>query len=575
MNKLIAILFLLYWSNFTNAQKTSLIIITDQSSLEQGKNDYKKSFNSPQEAQKEIKRFYLKLIDQGYLGASIDSIKQASGETTAYIHVGLIYYWGYIKQGNVEEVAINAIGFREKIWRNKKINQKEVSELMDKLLVYYENNGYPFSTVKLDSLRLEKNNFCAVLNAEKNKLYKIDSIIIKGDLVLTPDYIYNHISVKPGDAYNESLLKKIDIRLKEIPFVQVVRPSEIVFTENQALLFIYLSKRKSSSFNGILGILPDAKTGKITLTGDARINLKNSFGKGEVIDFNWRKLNTAIQDLKINFNYPFLFKTNFGTDVNFKLYKRDSTFLELNNNLGIQYLLRGGNYFKVFYTRNNSTLLTPEMFANSTTLPSFADVTTSLYGLGLKTEKTDYRINPRKGFNLFAEASAGTKKIKKNPKVNPELYDEVLLSSLQIQATILAELFIPLSKRSVFRLASNNGYVYNENLFVNELIRLGGLKSIRGFNEESILASFHSIESFEYRFILEQNSALFVFFDYAYYERNIPGNYFSDRPFGFGAGINFSTGAGIFSMNYALGSEQGNAILLRGSKVHFGFVSYF
>jgi hypothetical protein len=52
-------------------------------------------------------------------------------------------------------------------------------------------------------------------------------------------------------------------------------------------------------------------------------------------------------------------------------------------------------------------------------------------------------------------------------------------------------------------------------------------------------------------------------------------SYFHDIPYSFGAGISFQTKAGIFSMNYALGSEQGNPIQFRGAKIHFGFINYF
>lgn len=562
-------------STESSAQKLTLLLFYDSELPSTIKPISKTIFLTENEIKNETQNYCFKLREQGYLEAAVDSIIKNDTQRNVYIHIGKKYSWGTISKGNLEEEVISDTRFREKIWRNKPVNAKSLALLMEKIITYYENNGYPFASVKIDSLKLINNQFKGVLNVTKNHRYSIDSIIIKGDASISAQYIYNQIGIQPKDLYNESVLKEVDIRLKEVPFIQNARASEIIFTENQANLYIYLNKKKASSFNGILGILPDAKTGKITITGDARINLKNAFGKGEVIDLNWRKLNTAIQDLKVNFNYPFIFKSNFGTDFNFKLYKKDSTFLELHKNIGLQYLMKGGNYFKAFYTNNTSDLLTPGMFAFATTLPSFADVSTSLYGIGIKSERLDYKLNPRKGFSLSAEFSAGTKKIKKNPKLNEELYDNVELNSFQSQSYLNAELFIPISKRSTFKIGSNNAYIFNDNLFTNELLRIGGFRNLRGFNEESILASFFSIETIEYRFLLEQNSALYLFFDYAYYEKRLRDSYFSDRPFGFGLGMNFSTNAGIFTINYALGSEQGNPILLRGGKVHFGFVSYF
>ena len=112
-------------------------------------------------------------------------------------------------------------------------------------------------------------------------------------------------------------------------------------------------------------------------------------------------------------------------------------------------------------------------------------------------------------------------------------------------------------------------------MFDNELIRIGGLFTLRGFDEESIFATFYSIATVEYRYILEQNSFLYLFFDGAYYEKDNVKGYVSDRPIGFGAGMSFDTKAGIFSISYALGKQFDNPILFRSAKIHFGFINYF
>lgn len=119
------------------------------------------------------------------------------------------------------------------------------------------------------------------------------------------------------------------------------------------------------------------------------------------------------------------------------------------------------------------------------------------------------------------------------------------------------------------------GLFLNENMFRNEIYRIGGLKTLRGFDEQAIFATGFAIGTIEYRFILEQNSNVFVFFDQAYYEDKTREDVLSDTPFGFGAGVNFETNAGVFSLTYALGKQFDNNISFRGGKVHFGFISFF
>jgi len=135
--------------------------------------------------------------------------------------------------------------------------------------------------------------------------------------------------------------------------------------------------------------------------------------------------------------------------------------------------------------------------------------------------------------------------------------------------------YFPLSSRHVINIGMMGAYQYNPSIFTNELYRFGGLKTLRGFDEESILASSYGIGKIEYRYILEQNSYLFAFFNEAYYENKSRNTNIHDTPFGFGTGITFETKIGIMSVSYALGKEFSNPIYFRDGKIHFGILNYF
>jgi hemolysin activation/secretion protein len=107
------------------------------------------------------------------------------------------------------------------------------------------------------------------------------------------------------------------------------------------------------------------------------------------------------------------------------------------------------------------------------------------------------------------------------------------------------------------------------------MYRIGGLRTLRGFSEEVLFATTYSVASFEYRYLFEENSAVYLFTDAAWYEKTGTTNYVRDTPLGFGAGVNFETKSGIFTFNYALGSEFNNPILVRNAKISFGFRNVF
>jgi outer membrane protein assembly factor BamA len=527
-------------------------------------------------ALREFKRIENELIASGYITANVDSVWFDKNKAHTIITSGNEFKWATIDKGNIEEEVLIKSGYRNKILDNKRITPNSISKLHKSIITHYENSGYPFVVSQLTDLKYKDSTMLqAKLEITKGPFIKIDSIEIIGTAKISDTYIANYIGIKEGDVYNQEKLNQIDNRLKELAFVASFKQSQVGFSKSTTKLYLYLNHKSASRFNGILGILPDENTGKINITGDAKVALKNAFKKGEAISLNWRKLQSLTQELDIKFNYPFVLQSPLGVDGALHIFKKDTSYLELNQRLGLQYLFSGGNYIMVFFDNYSSNLINSQKYANSTVLPNFADIAFRQYGLSLLQAKLDYRINPRKGYQLRFTGSAGNKIIKKNPELTESLYDNLNLNSLQIKLKTTLAYYFPLANRSTILTKVHSGYLVNDNLFFNELFRIGGLRTLRGFDEENINASLFAIMTLEYRFLLEQNSHLYAFMDYAYYERSVQGEHVSDQPYGFGAGISFQTKPGIFSLGYALGAQQGNPIQFRAAKIHFGFVNYF
>lgn len=533
------------------------------------------AYTNNQEREKVIQKVLSICHDNAHLTAHFDSIAYDSTGTKAYLNTGKQYKWASISNGNIDDGILHTVRFSEKIYTNKPLYYKQLIKLQERLLVHYENNGYPFASVKLDSITITDSTLAGQLFLEKNTRITIDSITIKGDPKITPIYLYNYLGIKPGSLYDESKIKKVNTRISELPFLESTSPAVVKFTTKETKLALNLKTKRASQFDGILGILPDATTGKTIFTGDLKLKLNNGLGKGELIDINWRRLQSQTQDLRTQLVYPYLFKTSFGLDFEFQLYKRDTTFLDVTNTIGIQYLLTGENHFKIYYQNKTSTLLSAENLSVITATPQILDVNTNSYGLEFLFEQLDYRINPRKGYSIAINGNVGTKEIKRNTNINDAIYDSLQLKSTQYKANFSGNLFLPVLKRSTLKLGIKSAIISNPSLFTNELFRIGGLKNLRGFDEESIFASSYSIFTLEYRLLIEENSYIYLFGDAAIYENKSINSNLSDLPIGFGAGVSFETKAGIFSINYALGKQFDNPILIREGKIHFGLINYF
>jgi len=528
------------------------------------------------EAAETLKNILYDLYSDGYLTAGYDSLHFDSISATATLYMGRQYRWALLNTSYLDPVLINEIKYKAKYFNGQSVTGDDLSRLTRQIVNHYEDHGYPFAMVKLDSLDIIQGELSASLSVDKGPMIVMDSMTVKGSSKLKTSYLRNYLDIKPGQLYNENKVKKVESKLSELQFAREIRPYEIGFTEEKANLILYLEKNRASQFDGIIGVAPnDVTSGKVLITGDIKLKLASIFNRGEILDFNWRRIEAQTQDLKIRLQYPFLFSTPFGVDYRFWLLKQDTSFISLNNNIGIQYLFESNHYLKTFFEAFNSSLLSTSGYETITELPEFADVKSSTYGLEYSLLRVDYIFNPRKGFTINILGSYGTRKISKNTNINPDVYDSIKLENNIFRTGGQIELYIPLFRRGSFLVATDVGYIDSDNLFQNEMYRIGGLKSLRGFDEESIFASLYTIMKAEFRYLFEKDSYFTLFWNGAYYENSLNQEMISDTPWGFGTGVSFRTGAGIFSVFYALGRQFDNPFDLRSAKIHFGYTSVF
>ncbi len=517
---------------------------------------------------KRLTELHNEIIGQGYLAASNDGCVTTGDTVHCTVHLGKQYRWAHLSAGTVPTEIASASGFRERFYSGRPVTPPQLERLFNSLINQCENNGYPFAKAWLDSIVEQGDGLSARLQLQLGRQVVLDSVVVKGTARINPRYLQAYIGIAPGDLYNELLVRQVDQRTRELPFVTTRHPAYLLFNPEQTKLYLFLDARKASNFNGIIGVARDPISGKVQFTGDMDLKLRNALHRGEAIDLNWRSLQDRSQDLKLGFNLPYVFNTPFGTDLGLKLFKQDTTFLEVNARAGLEYLLQRGDKVRAFVNNKSSKRLGQQLVA----APGLADVNITSYGLGLHREHFDYRFNPRRGSALDAEGSAG-KKRSTTALINDTI--DNVHRSMQYELTGQLVWHIPLGRRGTLRLAGQAGSMVNDRLYANELFRIGGIKSLRGVAEASIYASSYAIGTAEYRFLFEENSNLFLFVDQAWWEDQSRGALLTDTPLGVGVGTSFETKAGIFAISYALGRQFNNPVELRNGKVHFGFSSLF
>lgn len=552
------------------------------------------AFNTRNECVAYINQLPALLQARGYVTASIDSITYDSAYARLVLFVGDKYEWAELDSKSVDPAVLEAIGWRAKTFADKPMDFAQLQQWQEKILTYMENNGHPFARVYLDSLQIDGEKVSAQLKLDKGYFYKIDSIRVYGDVKISNDFLQRYLDIKNGSAFSKEKLLRISRRIRELSYVEEEYPSKLIWLGTGSIIELYLKQKRSSQVNVLIGFLPNTdqlSSKKLLITGEANLNLKNALGAGETIGLNWQQLQVKSPRLNIIYQHPYLFKTQVGLDFAFNMFRKDSTFLNVNLELGARYALDINQSGKLFIQRFQTVLngINQNYILQNYKLPDEADVSTVNAGIDYEFNNTNYRLNPTRGNELSIITSVGIKKIKKNNEVlelkdpgNPNfdfnsLYDTIKLKTYQFNARLAAAKYFPLGKqgRTTLKTAINGGMIQSENIFRNELFQIGGYKLLRGFDEESQYLSQFVVGTAEFRYLVGQNSYFYIFTDGGWGRNNSQNANVNYTYFGTGLGLAFETKVGIFNIAWAVGKRSDLEFNVRQSKIHFGFVSYF
>ncbi len=105
----------------------------------------------------------------------------------------------------------------------------------------------------------------------------------------------------------------------------------------------------------------------------------------------------------------------------------------------------------------------------------------------------------------------------------------------------------------------------------NEYYRFGGIHSIRGFAENSLLAKTQAGLYNEVRYLLAPNMYLHSITDVAYYESEDT----NDLLYSFGLGFGIQTGGGLFNIIYANGVQPNTDFKLSNAIFHLSYKTQF
>jgi outer membrane protein assembly factor BamA len=521
--------------------------------------------------------------DQGYAGASIDKVWLKGDSLLIHFFQG----WKF-RMDSINIKGISAEAWQEShltgALKKRQVYSKVKTEgHFSSVLSYYQNRGYPFASLTEERTEIIPDSTRKTTlvrfqyTLDPGSIYAIDSIILLGKIRENPKFVQNLIRIHPGQLYRYSEIKEIPgILNNSIYYQRVKKPEEIFSPDGKVKLRIPMEARKASRFDGLIGLLPPVdNTAKVQVTGLLDFVLVSPFSSGEILSLKFEQLPTLSQRLALKYQQPWLFNLPLKVETELNLLKQDTTFLNRFFKVTPSWMLSQRVQIKGWYRNKTSVLLSTIPWRNSRSTPPILDSYETTLGFGFEYEKLDYRINPSKGLIFRLDAGAGNRTIRRNPGLDSFDYSSIQLKYPAREVQLEVQWFLSPINRHVFLLANRSFRLDQVQYFRNELAQIGGARSLRGFNENQFFARYYTIFTFEYRFLLDENSNLFVFCDQGRLEWREPGLKEISSPTGIGAGINFDTKAGILNLTFATGKVGDIPFSPSRPRVHFGIVSLF
>lgn len=538
---------------------------------------------------RKLNQVALHLHSLGFLLAGLDSYHiSISGDTAlpdtliCRMHIGTAYKRAIISVRSINPTALRKTGLKSTLPEMKKFKYKELLKAERSLVNYYQTIGFPFSYVYLDSIKVVDGRLEGELKLVQGPFIVFDSLHIVGKTKTRKKFLGNYTRIRKGEPFNENTIESAYKLLKQLPYLKVGNYPTVAFISGKAFVTFYLEDKKANQVDGVVGFLPNQQTTgttqtqtKLMITGEFNLNLKNMAGKGKSLLVEWKRVKPLSQILNLEYQHPNLFNSPLNIIPSFNLQKQDTTFQTVITTLKTNFNLKSGAKMGFYLSNKQSRLISTSQYAGYTK-PPFLDFNLNTYGIDYEWNNLDDYFYPKRGNWVYLDGNVGLKSIHKNARLPESLYEGIQMNTTQLYLKGEFRHFFRTGKRNTLLSSLRGGRVFNDNLLLtNDLFQLGGLKTLRGFNENFFFSEYYTTGTLEFRQFTDESSYLLLFIEKSFMNYRVGADNVEDWPMGVGAGISMSTNMGIFNFVYALGQSLTQKLQFNQSKVSFGYVSRF
>ncbi|KQC08422.1 MAG: hypothetical protein APR54_04655 [Candidatus Cloacimonas sp. SDB] len=409
------------------------------------------------------------------------------------------------------------------------------------LVEFYNDSGFLFAQVQIDSIRSEDAQIIAYLKIVEGRFSNPKEFLFKGNKNSSENSLLKISQLTNYKTITPKILQQAE---KLILKKSYIRNCQIVPLDNEKIL-IDIEEDKMTYFSGILGYNNNQK-GENKITGFLNLDFLNLFGTDRSLGLTWQKLNSDRSYIKLAYHESGPWQIPLSGDFSISREEVDSTYIRSEIVSEIFYYGINSKYgFNIAHNTIYPGSRRPELISKN-------DITTT--GIFWEYSSHFYEINPLTGnkirlglYNTFFR-----NKEAKDTRQGSELFWQTYLNPI---------------RKNVIAIGFNLRVVENKSLQDYELFRLGGIKNLRGYNQDQFQGQLILWTNLEYRYLLSYNSRAFIFFDYGFVRNDQTD---IGKLFSLGFGLRLKTRLGLLGIDYGIGYENGKFRNPLDGIVHFG-----
>jgi len=555
----IYILFLSCFSHHILGQENELILVTNDTIQNRIVSEiyYTKKHLQKKDVLDEINRILEQVKKRGFFTARIDSISKADKTFSAHIDLG--------KKTN-EIIIINKLNPEErtKLYGAPKISESaidsikiktnEFNEFTNQLLEKIDRKGKSFSEISYINPIIKNDTLIIELTISDSSNRTIDKVIVRGYNAFPEKFISNYFLINTKTVFSKQKLKTISTLTNRLDFIKENKAPEVLFKKDSTHLYLFFDKLGTSSFDGIVNFSSKENGKGLLLNGNLDLKLNNALNSGEKFEIIWNKVSDEKTDFKINSYFPYLFNSKFSTKLEFNLYRQDSTFINTSFKINTDYSINQRSHASLLYSSENSNYL---LNTYDNELETYSN-----YFIGL-----GYQMNKLSTSNLY-DFNNG---ININLIIGKRKTSLESINQLKLHFSAFANLQI--NDKGYLAIKNESGLLSSKNYLLNELFRIGGANSIRGYNEQSIFTNGYSYSNIEFRYLLDRTSYLYSITDLGAYKESTTKKI--KKLLGIGAGYQFKINNNFVNLGYVISTNSRTNTKLNNSRLVIKWTSFF